>query len=153
MRVFYCDRSWMMFCIAVLVMMIGTAAEAQDDIGPAPVRADLAGVLPPHGPSDQERPAPSIRIQGDVKGEKGRVDLHIEFVPDRRERIVNMDSLEITYLNMFGMDITYLVRPYIQQNKIIAHSLEFPPGEHKFHISIRDDQDIESARSITFRVH
>lgn len=131
MRVFYCDRSWRMFCIAVLVMMIGTAAEAQDDIGPAP----------------------SIRIQGDVKGEKGRVDLHIEFVPDRRERIVNMDSLEITYLNMFGMDITHLVRPYIQQNKIIAHSLEFPPGEHKFHISIRDDQDIESARSITFRVH
>jgi len=98
-------------------------------------------------------PAPSIWIKGNVKDARGRVDLHIEFICNDSERFVNMESLSISYMNMFGVDVTHLVRPYIRQNKIIADGLEFPPGEHEFLISIRDDKDIETARSISFQVH
>jgi len=99
------------------------------------------------------REGASIRIEDEVRVGEGRIDLHVEFVCRDRERRVNMDTLEISYLNMFGLDITHLVRPYIRQNKIIADGLEFPPGEHRFNISIRDDRDIETTQAISVRVH
>ncbi len=113
----------------------------------------VVGLLAVTGVLAEPHSEASIRIQDEVQTGEGRIDLRIEFLCNDRERVVNMDSLEISYLNMFGMDITHLVRPYIRQNKIIADGLEFPPGEHKFHISIRDDQNIETARSITVQVH
>ncbi len=138
-----------LFVLSLIVMsaFCGPLANAANAAGFENVQASASGG------ELANLPAPSIWIKGNVKDAQGRVDLHIEFICNDSERFVNMESLSISYTNMFGVDITHLVRPYIRQNKIIADGLEFPPGEHEFLISIRDDKDIETARSISFQVH
>ena len=74
------------------------------------------------------------------------IDILIRFDKNPLGELVNMESLRVIYLKMFGIDITDRVRPYIKKTLIDANGIMFPEGEHEFQVRIKDIEDIESAK-------
>ena len=66
---------------------------------------------------------------------------------------VNMDSLRVVYLKMFGIDITDRIRPYVKETRIDANGIKFPEGEHEFEIRIKDREQMESSEVIKIKVN
>ena len=59
---------------------------------------------------------------------------------------VDMTSLRIIYLKMFGIDITDRILPYIKDTRIDANGIKFPEGENEFEIRIKDKEGVASAK-------
>ena len=72
------------------------------------------------------------------------IDILIRFEKNPIGEHVNMKSLRIIYLKMFGIDITDRIRPYIRETRIDAQGIMFPQGEHEFEIRIKDTNELES---------
>jgi hypothetical protein len=53
---------------------------------------------------------------------------------------VDIRSLKVTYLRLFGIDITDRVRPYASEKGIEVDNVEIPPGEHRIELEIKDRQ-------------
>ena len=83
---------------------------------------------------------------------KDLIDILIRFEKNPIGEHVNMKSLRIIYLKMFGIDITDRIRPYIRETHIDAQGIKFPQGEHEFEIRIQDKEQLESSKIITVRV-
>ena len=66
---------------------------------------------------------------------------------------VNMDSLRIIYLKMFGIDITDRIRPYIKETLIDANGIMFPEGKHEFEVRIKDTEQMESFEIFKIKVN
>ena len=81
------------------------------------------------------------------------IDILIRFDKNPIGELVNMESLRIIYLKMFGIDITDRVRPYIKKTLIDASGIMFPEGEHEFEVRIKDIEDIESAKIFKVKVN
>ena len=81
------------------------------------------------------------------------IDILIRFDKNPLGELVNMESLRIIYLKMFGIDITDRVRPYIKKTLIDANGIMFPEGEHEFEVRIKDIEDIESAKIFKVKVN
>ena len=81
------------------------------------------------------------------------IDVLIRFVKNPIGEPVNMESLRVIYLKMFGIDITDRVRPYIKKTLIDANGIMFPEGEHKFEVRIKDIEDVESAKIFKVKVN
>ena len=80
------------------------------------------------------------------------IDVLIRFDKNPIGEPVNMESLRVIYLKMFGIDITDRVRPYIKKTLIDANGIMFPEGEHEFEVRIKDIEDIESAKIFKVKV-
>ncbi len=81
------------------------------------------------------------------------IDILISFDKNPIGESVNMESLRIIYLKMFGIDITDRIRPYIKETRIDANGIKFPEGEHEFEIRIKDREQMESSEIIKIRVN
>ena len=81
------------------------------------------------------------------------IDILIRFDKNPIGEPVNMESLRVIYLKMFGIDITDRVRPYIKKTLIDANGIMFPEGEHEFEVRIKDIEDIGSAKIFKVKVN
>ena len=81
------------------------------------------------------------------------IDILISFDKNPIGEPVNMDSLRIIYLKMFGIDITDRIRPYVKETRIDANGIKFPEGEHEFEIRIKDNEQMESSEVIRIKVN
>jgi hypothetical protein len=81
------------------------------------------------------------------------IDILISFDKNPIGEPVNMDSLRIIYLKMFGIDITDRIRPYVKETRIDANGIKFPEGEHEFEIRIKDREQMESSEIIKIKVN
>ena len=81
------------------------------------------------------------------------IDILISFDKNPIGEPVNMESLRIIYLKMFGIDITDRIRPYIKETRIDANGIKFPEGEHEFEIRIKDNEQMESSEIINIKVN
>jgi hypothetical protein len=81
------------------------------------------------------------------------IDILISFDRNPIGEPVNMDSLRIIYLKMFGIDITDRIRPYVKETRIDANGVKFPEGEHEFEIRIKDNEQMESSEIIKIKVN
>ena len=80
------------------------------------------------------------------------IDILISFDKNPIGEPVNMESLRIIYLKMFGIDITDRIRPYVKETRIDANGIKFPEGEHEFEIRIKDNEQLESSEIIKIKV-
>ena len=112
-------------------------------------------------PSNQPYPADKQAMAGPIiqvekpdadQTYKDLIDILIRFEKNPIGEHVNMKSLRIIYLKMFGIDITDRIRPYIRETRIDAQGIMFPQGEHEFEIRIQDKEQLESSKIITVRV-
>jgi hypothetical protein len=81
------------------------------------------------------------------------IDILISFDKNPIGEPVNMDSLRIIYLKMFGIDITDRILPYVKETRIDANGIKFPEGEHEFEIRIKDREEMESSEVIRIKVN
>ena len=72
------------------------------------------------------------------------IDILIRFDRNPIGESVDMKSLRIIYLKMFGIDITDRILPYVKETRIDANGINFPEGEHEFEIRIKDTNELES---------
>ena len=81
------------------------------------------------------------------------IDILIRFDKNPLGELVNMESLRVIYLKMFGIDITDRVRPYIKKTLIDANGIMFPEGEHEFEVRIKDAEQMESSEIFKIKVN
>ena len=81
------------------------------------------------------------------------IDVLIRFDKNPIGEPVNMESLRVIYLKMFGIDITDRVRPYIKKTLIDANGIRFPEGEHEFEVRIKDTEELESSETFKIKVN
>ena len=81
------------------------------------------------------------------------IDILIRFDKNPLGELVNMESLRVIYLKMFGIDITDRVRPYIKKTLIDANGIMFPEGEHEFEVRIKDTEQMESSEIFKIKVN
>jgi hypothetical protein len=81
------------------------------------------------------------------------IDILISFDRNPIGEPVDMKSLRIIYLKMFGIDITDRIRPYVKETRIDANGIKFPQGEHEFEIRIKDGEQMESSEVIKIKVN
>ena len=81
------------------------------------------------------------------------IDILINFEKNPIGEPVNMESLRVIYLKMFGIDITDRILPYVKENHIDANGIKFPEGKHEFEIRIKDNEQMESSEIIKIKVN
>ena len=81
------------------------------------------------------------------------IDILISFDRNPIGESVDMKSLRIIYLKMFGIDITDRILPYVKETRIDANGINFPEGEHEFEIRIKDTNDLESNEVFKIKVN
>ena len=77
---------------------------------------------------------------------KDLIDILIHFEENPMGESVDMTTLRVIYLKMFGIDITDRILPYIKETRIDANGIKFPEGEHEFEIRIKDTEGMASAQ-------
>ena len=81
------------------------------------------------------------------------IDIFIRFDRNPIGEPVDMESLRVIYLKMFGIDITDRIRPYVKETRIDANGIKFPEGEHEFEIRIKDNEEMESSEIVKIKVN
>jgi hypothetical protein len=81
------------------------------------------------------------------------IDILISFDKNPIGEPVDMKSLRVIYLKMFGIDITDRILPYVKETRIDANGIKFPEGEHEFEIRIKDNEQMESSEVIKIKVN
>ena len=81
------------------------------------------------------------------------IDILIRFDRNPIGESVDMKSLRIIYLKMFGINITDRILPYVKENRIDANGINFPEGEHEFEIRIKDTNELESNEIFKIKVN
>ena len=81
------------------------------------------------------------------------IDILIRFDRNPIGESVDMKSLRIIYLKMFGIDITDRILPYVKETRIDANGINFPEGEHEFEIRIKDTNELESNELFKIKVN
>ena len=80
------------------------------------------------------------------------IDILIHFGKNPIGESVDMTSLRVIYLKMFGIDITDRILPYVKETRIDANGIKFPEGKHEFEIRIKDKEKMESAQIFKIKV-
>ena len=80
------------------------------------------------------------------------IDILIHFDKNPIGGSVDMRSLRVIYLKMFGIDITDRILPYVKETRIDANGIKFPEGKHEFEIRIKDKEKMESAQIFKIKV-
>ena len=102
----------------------------------------------PFSVNKQSMTGPIIKIKkpDPDKLYKDLIDILIHFDKNPMGESVDMTTLRIIYLKMFGIDITDRILPYIKGTRIDANGIKFPEGEHEFEIRIKDKEGMASAQ-------
>ena len=81
------------------------------------------------------------------------IDILIHFDKNPIGGSVDMASLRVIYLKMFGIDITDRILPYVKETRIDANGIKFPEGKHEFEIRIKDTNELESNEIFKIKVN
>jgi hypothetical protein len=81
------------------------------------------------------------------------IDILIHFDKNPIGESVDMTSLRVIYLKMFGIDITDRILPYVKETRIDANGIKFPEGKHEFEIRIKDKEKVGSAQIFKINVN
>ena len=81
------------------------------------------------------------------------IDILIHFGKNPIGESVDMTSLRVIYLKMFGIDITDRILPYVKETRIDANGIKFPEGKHEFEIRIKDKEKVGSAQIFKIKVN
>ena len=104
--------------------------------------------------SDQSMAGPIITI--DKPNPKliynSLIDVTIRFTKNPFGEPVDMESLKVTLLKLWDIDLTQRIRSFIKGTNIEASGLKFPPGEHEIEIRIKDQEKMESRLVFTIKV-
>ena len=118
------------------------------------VTDDEASQPATRGSFEQQSKGPDIRILAPVGGStvQSPFPIHIEFISDGAAAAVNMASLKLTYMKLWGIDITDRVREYISGTTLSVPETDIPSGRHTIEIYIEDNNRNVSSRQITINV-
>jgi hypothetical protein len=105
--------------------------EGEALLPPAPT-ARAAPELPQRGPIIRVQSPP---LDGEVASP---FPVEIVFEPRSGGAPVAIESLKVTYLKLFEVDITERFRPYITENRIFVKNAKIPLGRHRLRIAIAD---------------
>jgi hypothetical protein len=70
---------------------------------------------------------------------KAPIRLIISFIP-REGTTVDLKSFKLEYLKLFSIDITGRVAGYVGLGGVNVEKADFPPGDHKLRITLKDNQ-------------
>ena len=95
---------------------------------------------------------PLIEVLKPVLGAPVAVPLEVsvKFVP--RSAPVDLASLKVTVLKLFGIDITDRIRPYTTATGIQIPDAKLPSGEHTVRITVADASGGVSQKQVTLTV-
>lgn len=65
---------------------------------------------------------------------------------------VDMNSLKVTYLKLFGIDLTERVLPYKTGNGFDVRDASLPSGSHRIRVAIKDTKGRLSSMVVSFEV-
>ncbi len=122
-----------------------------------PMEANAGPYAAPPGPVLRGLPGPHIVIRSPNVNVADKPTIHVPlkldvgFTPtDGTE--VDMSSLKVIYLKLWGIDITDRIRPYITKDGIYAENADLPPGEHAIEIDIKDNLGRTTKATMAFVV-
>lgn len=78
------------------------------------------------------------------------VAIHITF--KQNQAPVDINSLEVTYLKLFSIDITDRIKPYVTPTGIKIDKAELPTGEHRVKFSIKDTANNLTERTLSVEI-
>jgi hypothetical protein len=70
---------------------------------------------------------------------KAPIRLVINFIP-REGTLVDLKSFKLEYLKFISIDITGRVAGYVGLGGVNVEKADFPPGDHKLRITLKDNQ-------------
>ena len=80
----------------------------------------------------------------------GPLEIDVRFLP--RPDAIDLKTLNVEYVKLWGIDITERVRPYATKEGIKLQNAQFPSGNHRVKISIADAAGNFSSRTFSVRV-
>jgi hypothetical protein len=101
--------------------------------------------------SDPDGPKVTVRDPGEVAEVMPPVTIDIAFQADEGAT-VDIKSLKVTYLKLFGIDITERLRPYLTADGIHAVNAPLAPGHHSIEISVADTTGRRTVERFDFTV-
>ena len=158
----------------VLFALIGLSACAAPPEGSAP-GADLVVLVTPEeaalpdvpeatpgarierrtfGLRREEAPqGPEIVIQSPEAGKTYRppVPIDVRFV-SRKDVPIDPDSLRVTYLKFWGIDITGRVREYLVEDRIQVPNAKLPSGRHRIRVAISDQNGATTVQDFSLQI-
>jgi hypothetical protein len=96
---------------------------------------------------------PAIKVVAPAEGgvQSTTFDIDIRFEPEKQTS-VDLTSLQVTLMTLWGIDITERVRPYASLEGIRMTHADFPKGQHTLKIAIADDEGHVSSRTMTVMI-
>ena len=64
--------------------------------------------------------------------------VEIQFEPRPGGAPVKMDTLKLTALKVFEIDVTDRIKPYVSESKVFVKEAKMPSGRHRLKLSIAD---------------
>jgi hypothetical protein len=65
---------------------------------------------------------------------------------------VDMGTLKVVYLKLFGIDITDRLKPYVNGQAIDVPEADIPVGDHSIRVDIKDSNGRQSSQVFRFIV-
>jgi len=101
--------------------------------------------------SDPDGPKVIVRDPNDIQEVSPPVTIDVAF-ETRDGTTLDIASLKVTYLKLFGIDITNRLRPYLTDNGIYAPNAPLAAGNHNIEISVRDTMGRRTVQRFHFTV-
>ena len=101
--------------------------------------------------SDPDGPKVIVRDPGEVAEVTPPVTIDVAFEADAGAA-VDLKSLKVIYLKLFGIDITKRLRPYLTADGIHAVNAPLAPGHHTIEISVNDTAGRRTVERFSFTV-
>jgi hypothetical protein len=84
-----------------------------------------------------------------VLGKPVHISVHFESFSGAK---VDMSTLRVIYLKLFGIDITDRLKPYVTGDAIEVPAADIPDGDHSIRVDIKDTSGHESQQTFHFLV-
>ncbi len=99
----------------------------------------------PHGPE--------IVVESPETGKTYRppVPIDVRFV-SRKDAPIDPDSLRVTYLKFWGIDITDRVKEYLVEDRIQVPNAKLPSGRHRIRVSISDQNGATTTQDFSLQI-
>ena len=101
--------------------------------------------------SDPDGPKVIVRNPGEVAEVVPPVTIDVAFQAND-DATVDFKTLKVTYLKLFGIDITDRLRPYLTTAGIHAVNAPLAPGHHSIEISVNDTAGRRTVERFSFTV-
>ncbi len=122
-------------CWAISVLALDEpvwlVTDGEAELAPPPVTRGVE-TLPKDGPLIRVL-SPSVGVEV-----VSPFPVEVQFEPRPGGAPVEMESLKVTYLKVFAIDITDRIRPHVSENRLFVREAKIPQGRHRLKITIAD---------------